>query len=84
MTGRLRWRWRFTSGPRRLDHPSLATPLDHGLVSVNDDFRQRLIVIDPSTMRIVWQSGRTDRAGRGPGMLSTPDGHEPLPAAGPF
>jgi outer membrane protein assembly factor BamB len=83
-TGRLRWRWRFTSGVRRLDHPSLATPLDHGLVSVNDDFRQRLIVIDPSTMRIVWQYGRTDRAGRGRGMLSTPDGHQPIPAGVAF
>jgi outer membrane protein assembly factor BamB len=83
-TGHLRWRWRFTSGSRRLDHPSLATPLANGLVSVNDDFRHRLVVIDPRSMRIVWQFGRTDRPGSGAAALDVPDGHQPLPAAGPF
>jgi hypothetical protein len=62
-----------------LDHPSLATPLPGGLVSVNDDFRHRIVVIDPIGSRIVWQYGTTDVAGRGPGQLDTPDGHEPLP-----
>ncbi len=83
-TGRLVWRWRFASGTRRLDHPSLATPLADGKVSVNDDFRHRLIVIDPRTMRIVWQYGRTDVAGRARGLLNTPDGHQPLPPGAPF
>jgi outer membrane protein assembly factor BamB len=83
-TGRLVWRWRFTGGIRRLDHPSLATPLANGDVSVNDDFRQRVIVIDPRTMRIVWQFGRTDHAGAGGSSLDVPDGHQPLPAIGPF
>ena len=83
-TTKLVWRWRYTSGPRRLDHPSLATPLADGTVSVNDDFRHRLLVIDPRTQRIVWQFGRTDVAGSGAHLLSDPDGHQPLPAAGPF
>ena len=83
-TGRLVWRWRFATGARRLDHPSLATPLADGTVSVNDDFRHRLVVIDPRTMRIVWQYGRTDVPGRGAGSLDDPDGHQPLPASGPF
>lgn len=83
-TGRLVWRWRYTSGVRRLDHPSLATPLADGTVSVNDDFRHRLIVINPRTQRIVWQFGRTDLAGRGPHLLNDPDGHQPIAAGGPF
>jgi len=83
-TGKLVWRWRYASGVRRLDHPSLATPLADGTVSVNDDFRQRLIVIDPHRQRIVWQFGRTDVSGRGAHLLNDPDGHQPLPAAGPF
>ena len=83
-TGHLVWRWRFASGTRRLDHPSLATPLANGLVSVNDDFRHRLIVIDPRSMRIVWQFGRTDHPGHSATTLFVPDGHQPLPAAGPF
>ena len=83
-TGRLVWRWRYTSGVRRLDHPSLATPLADGTVSVNDDFRQRLVVIDPRRGTIVWQFGRTDVSGRGAHLLNDPDGHQPLPAGGPF
>jgi outer membrane protein assembly factor BamB len=79
-TGKLVWRYAPKSGSGRLNHPSLATPLPNGLVSINDDDRQRLIVIDPKTMKIVWQYGKTDVAGRGSGYLSDPDGHEPVPA----
>lgn len=79
-TGKVVWRWRYGSGPKRLDHPSLATPLADGTVSVNDDFRHRLLVIDPRTHRIVWQFGRTDVAGHGSSLLNDPDGHQPLPA----
>jgi outer membrane protein assembly factor BamB len=78
--GKLVWRYAPTSGPGRLNHPSLATPLDNGLVSINDDDRQRIVVIDPATMKIVWQYGKTDVAGSGAGLLSDPDGHQPVPA----
>jgi outer membrane protein assembly factor BamB len=83
-TGAINWRWAYPSGPRHLDHPSLATPLADGTVSVNDDFRHRIVVINPATGRIVWQYGHTDVPGRGSGYLNTPDGHQPLPASGPF
>lgn len=79
-TGRVLWRYAPRSGRGRLDHPSLATPLADGTVAINDDDRQRMVVIDPKTMRIVWQYGRTDVPGRGPGYLSDPDGHQPIPA----
>jgi len=78
--GKLVWRYAPTTGSGRLNHPSLATPLPNGLVSINDDDRQRMIVIDPRTMKIVWQYGKTDAVGRGPGHLSDPDGHQPVPA----
>jgi outer membrane protein assembly factor BamB len=79
-TGRLLWRYAPTSGAGRLDYPSLATPLPDGTISVNDDFRHRIVIVDPATNRIVWQYGTTDRPGRGANHLNVPDGHQPLPA----
>jgi outer membrane protein assembly factor BamB len=79
-SGKVLWRYEPTSGPGRLNHPSLATPLPNGLVAINDDDRNRMIVLDPRTMTIVWQYGTTDRAGATPGRLFDPDGHEPVPA----
>ncbi|HJW23053.1 MAG TPA: PQQ-binding-like beta-propeller repeat protein [Candidatus Limnocylindrales bacterium] len=78
--GTLVWRYAPTSGPGRLNHPSLAIPLGNGLVSINDDDRNRLVVLDTRTLKIVWQYGVTDRASAAAGSLSDPDGHEPVPA----
>ena len=78
-TGKLVWRYGPASGPGALNHPSLATPLPGGLVSINDDFRHRTIVVDPSTASIVWQYGHTDAPSTADGYLNTPDGHQPLP-----
>ena len=79
-TGTLLWRYGPSSGPGRLDHPSLATPLPDGTISINDDFRHRLVIVDPATNKIVWQYGTTDQPGSGANHLFVPDGHEPLPA----
>ena len=78
--GKLLWRWGPTSGPSRMDHPSLGTPLPNGDIVINDDARDRIIVVDPRSGRIVWQYGHTDRAGTAAGYLSDPDGHQPIPA----
>jgi len=78
--GRVLWRYRVRRGPGELDHPSLAIPLANGFVALNDDFRHRVIVIDPRTDRIVWQYGTTGRAGRRPGYLNVPDGIDVVPA----
>ena len=67
--------WRF----RGLNHPSLALPLPNGDILVNDDFGDRVIVIDPITHRIVWQYGHTGRPGTGPGYLNDPDGVDLTP-----
>ncbi|HEY8847211.1 MAG TPA: hypothetical protein VIM24_11165, partial [Candidatus Limnocylindrales bacterium] len=75
-TGRVLWRYGPRTGRGRLDHPSLAVPLPDGTIVLNDDDRQRIVVIDPRTNRIVWQYGTTDRPSRAAGHLSVPDGIE--------
>ena len=72
--GKPLWRYAPRSGPRMLDHPSLAIELSNGLVALNDDFRDRVIVIDPRSNEIVWQYGINDRRGRSDGLLFIPDG----------
>ena len=78
-TGQLVWRYAPKSGPGALNHPSLAAPLPDGNISINDDFRDRMLVVDPIAGKILWQYGRTDVQGTGPGLLTTPDGHQALP-----
>ena len=68
------WRYAPRSGPGMLDHPSLAIELGNGLIALNDDFRNRVLVIDPKTNKIVWQYGVDDRRGRTDGLLFIPDG----------
>jgi outer membrane protein assembly factor BamB len=79
--GGLKWRYRPRAGAPALDHPSLALPLPNGDFLVNDDFNDRVIVIDPRTNRIVWQYGHTGVPGRAPGYLSRPDGLDLAPPA---
>jgi hypothetical protein len=67
--------WRFAPrGANALEHPSLALPLPNGDIIANDDYNDRVIVIDPRTNRIVWQYGHTGVAGSKPGYLNNPDG----------
>lgn len=79
-TGRLLWRYGPTSGPGMLDHPSLCAPIPtNSDILCNDDYNDRVIVIDPKTSRIVWQYGHTGVAGTAPGYLSEPDGTDLAP-----
>ena len=75
------WRYGPSSGPGELDHPSLALPIGHGLIAINDDYRHRVVIVRIKNRRIVWQYGHTDVAGRGPGYLHTPDGLDLLKTA---
>ena len=77
-SGRLLWRYAPT-GPKALNEPSLALPLPNGDVLANDDYSDRVIVIDPRTNRIVWQYGHTGVPGRRPGYLHKPDGVDLAP-----
>lgn len=79
--GRVTWSFGAASGPNRLDRPSLAVRWPNGLIAANDDYRHRVIVIDPGTHRIVWQYGHTDVASSAPGYLDKPDGIDLLPAS---
>jgi outer membrane protein assembly factor BamB len=80
--GRILWAYHPSSGPGMLDHPSLAERLPNGFICTNDDYRHRVVIIDPRTRRIVWQYGHTDSPGRGPGRLNTPDGFDLLGPGG--
>jgi len=67
--------WRFGG----LNQPSLGLPLPNGDILVNDDFNDRVIVIDPVTSRIVWQYGHKGVPGTAPGYLNDPDGVDLTP-----
>ncbi len=77
-SGRALWRFRPT-GPNALNHPSLALALPNGNILVNDDYNDRVIVIDPTTSKIVWQYGHRGIAGSAPGYLANPDGVDMAP-----
>jgi DNA-binding beta-propeller fold protein YncE len=77
--GKVLWRYAPKAGVGRLNHPSLAVELSNGLVALNDDFRHRVIVIDPTTDKIVWQYGQTDHNGSAKSYLFTPDGIDEVP-----
>jgi hypothetical protein len=76
--GQILWRYQVPSGEGMLDHPSLAEVLPNGLICANDDYRNRVVIIDPKTSQIVWQYGDTDSAGTAPGLLKIPDGFDLL------
>jgi outer membrane protein assembly factor BamB len=80
--GQVAWTYDALSGDAALKKPSLAERLPDGLIMVNDDYRNRVVVIDPTTDSIVWQYGLTDVSGTSPGLLSIPDGFDNLLANG--
>ncbi len=79
-SGRVTWSFGASSGPDLLDKPSLAVRLPNGLIAANDDYNDRVILIDPRTKQIVWQYGHTGVPSSANGYLSKPDGIEFLPA----
>ncbi|MGN6475465.1 MAG: outer membrane protein assembly factor BamB family protein [Mycobacteriales bacterium] len=76
--GRILWAYHPTSGPAKLNHPSLAEQLPGGFIAANDDYRDRVVIIDPRSNRIVWQYGHNDQRGTKPGYLYIPDGFDLL------
>lgn len=79
--GAVVWRYAIRSGAGMLSNPSLGVRLPNGNIAVTDDFRHRVVVIDPRSHRIVWQYGHTDVAGSSAGFLDNPDGLDPVPPA---
>lgn len=78
-SGKVVWDYYRTSGPGKLNHPSLAIALPNGDVALNDDYNDRVIIIDPHTNQIVWQYGHTGQAGASAGYLAEPDGIDFVP-----
>ena len=76
--GRVTWLYDAEAGDAMLKKPSLAERLPNGLIMVNDDYRDRVVVIDPTTYSIVWQYGLTDVPGTASGLVSIPDGFDNL------
>jgi outer membrane protein assembly factor BamB len=76
--GQIVYRYAVSTGQGALNHPSLAEMLPSGVIMANDDYRNRMVAIDPSTGALVWQYGVNDQAGTGPGLLNTPDGFDIL------
>jgi hypothetical protein len=77
--GGVLWRYGPTSGWGALDHPSLAIMLPNGNIAINDDFNDRVVIVDPRKRRIVWQYGHLAQPGRGGMSLRTPDGMDYIP-----
>ena len=73
-TGKVTWEYAEKAGEKMLNHPSLALELPTGDIILNDDWRNRVLVIDRRSKEIVWQYGVTDKAGHAPGYLFYPDG----------
>jgi DNA-binding beta-propeller fold protein YncE len=66
--------WQFTALNGQLRYPSLAAELPNGNIIANDDFNNRVVVIDKQTKKIVWQYGVTGKCSDKPGYLCIPDG----------
>jgi hypothetical protein len=73
-SGKVTWDCGPPGGTGELRQPPLLLMLPNGLIAANDDYRDRVVLIDPKSNRIVWPYGHTDVAGTAAGYLSKPDG----------
>jgi hypothetical protein len=80
--GAVVYRYQPSAGQGEMNQPSLTEVLPSGVYMTNDDYRDRMVAIDPSTQALVWQYGVTDQPGTAPGMLNIPDGFDVLMADG--
>lgn len=76
--GKILWHYAPPSGSGMLNQPSLTERLPNGLLCVNDDYNDRVVIINPATGKIVWQYGQTAHPGTSTGLLSKPDGFDLL------
>ena len=67
------WSYEFNSGRGELKKPTMAIVLPDGDVMVADSGNDRVIIIDPTDNKIIWQYGHTGVPGRRVGYLHTPD-----------
>ncbi|WP_233096122.1 PQQ-binding-like beta-propeller repeat protein [Alicyclobacillus sp. SO9] len=77
--GKIVWDYYKTSGNGALNHPSLAIRLPNGDIALNDDYDDRVVIINPKTNKIVWQYGHKGKSGTAKGFLNEPDGIDFVP-----
>jgi hypothetical protein len=77
--GKVLWRYGPASGWGELNHPSLAVMLPNGNIAINDDYNNRVVIVNRKRGRIVWFYGHAGIPGRGPNELNTPDGMDFVP-----
>ncbi len=77
--GQILWRYAPASGWGELNHPSLAIMLPNGDIAINDDYNDRVVIVDPRKHKIVWDYGHLGRSGTTRGFLNTPDGMDYIP-----
>jgi DNA-binding beta-propeller fold protein YncE len=76
-TKKVSWKYRVEKGDAMLTKPSLARELpDTHDIIVADDLRDRVVVIDRQTKKIIWQYGEIEKKGHTPGLLNYPDGFD--------
>jgi hypothetical protein len=71
-SGQILYEYRAPAGINRLNQPSLAELLPSGVFMVNDDYRDRMAAIDPTTQALVWDYGVLDVPGTGTGHAVDP------------
>jgi hypothetical protein len=81
-SGQILYTYRAPTGINRLNQPSLAELLPSGVFMANDDYRNRMAAIDPTTQALVWDYGVPDVPGTSTGYLNIPDGFDILNADG--
>ena len=64
--GTVLWRYAPSAGFGALNHPSLAMMLPNGDIAINDDFNDRVVIVDPTQNAIVWQYGHSGDSWNGP------------------
>lgn len=77
--GRVLWNYGPRSGPGELAQPSLAVAVRNGTIAATDDWHHRVVLINRTTKRIVWQYGHDGVPGSARGYLNKPDGLALLP-----
>ncbi len=77
--GNVLWRYGPSSGWGALNHPSLAIMLPNGDIAINDDYNDRVVIVDRKQRRIVWEYGHLAHPGTGRDELNTPDGMDYIP-----
>jgi hypothetical protein len=53
--------------------------LPNGNIAINDDYNDRVVIVNPKQRRIVWFYGHAGIPGTGPNELNTPDGMDFVP-----